>query len=316
MMAWTTAATKSIVRFGYRRACTPARALRLLRAPSLAEAVGDRVVLVTGASSGIGRATARRFGLAGATVLLVARPSRALDAAAAEVAAAGGRAHVHPCDLRDPAAVDRLAAEIIDCYGGVDVLVNNAGRSIRRPVDESYDRLHDFERTMRLNYFAATQLILGLLPSMRERRRGHIINICTLAVQTNAPMFSAYIASKAALDALSRSLAAEVRDDGVRITTIHPPIVHTPMVAPSGHYDDAPGLTADEAADMIAEAVRTKPAYVSTQLGTAMELVGLLAPAVVQAAQSRAYRRSLETERRIRSSSGAHRPVHGLSMAA
>jgi NAD(P)-dependent dehydrogenase (short-subunit alcohol dehydrogenase family) len=248
--------------------------------------------MVTGSSSGIGRATALRLGAAGATVLLVARTAEALEEVRAEIAARGGTAHVHPCDLSDLDAVDRLAAEVLERFGRVDVLVNNAGRSIRRSIDQSYDRSHDFERTMRLNYFAALHLILALLPAMREQRSGHIVNVSTMGTQTKAPRFSAYIASKAALDSFSSCLASEARADGVHVTSVHFPLVHTPMVAPSGVYDNAPGLTADEAADTIAEAITTKPTRLAPRMGTAFETARLLAPTVVEAFLSRAYRRS------------------------
>jgi short-subunit dehydrogenase len=288
-------ATHEIVRLSYRSRLGPARAWRLLAAPSLERAVGGRVVLLTGASSGIGRVTALRLGAAGATLLLVARNAEALQAVAAEIQARGGRASVHPCDLRDPQAIDRLAAEVLDAHGHVDVLINNAGRSIRRPVDQSYERLHDFERTMQLNYFAAIRLTLRLLPSMRARRRGHIVNVGTFGVHTNYPRFAGYIASKAALDAFSRSLAIEVRGDGVRVTTVHPPLVRTPMTAATGSYDRAPALTADEAAQTIAEAITTRPTSLSPWAAAGFDLARLLAPGVVERAQSRTYQRSLAT---------------------
>jgi NAD(P)-dependent dehydrogenase (short-subunit alcohol dehydrogenase family) len=277
----------------YRSAFTPARVVRLLRAPSLGAAVKGRVVLVTGASSGIGRATAQRVGAAGATVLLVARRTEALRAVEAEIAAVGGTAHVLPCDLRDLDAVDELAAEILERYGRVDVFVNNAGRSIRRSIDESYDRPHDFERTMQLNYFAALRLILALLPSMREQRFGHIINASTMGVQGRPPRWSAYIASKAALDAFSTCLAVEVRGDNVRVTNIHFPLVHTPMSAPTGIYDGAPGLTAEEAATTIAEAIRTRPPRISPRLGLLFQAAWLVAPTAMQRMLSSVYTRSL-----------------------
>src|SRR4051794_8268032 len=220
-----------LVRFSYRSPRTPARVVPLLRAPSLIDSVAGRGALITCSSSRIRRAVAVRLGAAGATLVLVARTTSALEAVKAEIAAAGGTAYVHPCDLRDRDAVGRLAAEVLERYDGVDVLINNAGRSIRRPIDESYDRLHDYERCMRLNYFAPTQLTLALLPTMRDRRRGQIINVSTMGVQTSQSRFSAYIASKAALDAFSRSLAIEAHADGVRVTTVHPPLVHTPMSA-------------------------------------------------------------------------------------
>jgi NAD(P)-dependent dehydrogenase (short-subunit alcohol dehydrogenase family) len=298
---------RSIVRFSYRRPLSPARVVRLLRAPSLQQAVRGRVVMVTGSSSGIGRATAVRLGAAGATVLLVARTTDALEEVRAEIVSAGGVAHVHPCDLVDPRALEDLAAEVLERHGHVDVLVNNAGRSIRRPIDQSYDRRHDFERTMALNYFAAVRLTLALLPTMRNRRTGQIVNVSTLGVQVNAPRFSAYIASKAALDAFSRCLATEIRADGVRVTTVHPPLVHTPMIAPIRAYDDAPGLSADEAAEMIIEAIVTGTTRVATRRGRAFEIARLVAPGPLQAIQSATYRRSLEMELRMSGSLGAER---------
>jgi NAD(P)-dependent dehydrogenase (short-subunit alcohol dehydrogenase family) len=289
----------------YRSAFTPARVVRLMRAPSLAASVTGRVVLVTGASSGIGRATAQRLGAAGATVLLVARRTEALTALEAEIAAVGGTAHVHPCDLRDLEAVDRLAAEIMERYGRIDVLVNNAGRSIRRSIDQSYDRAHDFERTMQLNYFAALHLILALLPSMRERRSGHIINVSTMGVLGRPPRWSAYVASKAALDAFSNCLAVEVLGDDVHVTNIYFPLVHTPMVAPTGIYDGAPGLTAEEAATMIDEAIRTKAPRISPRLGVLFQTAWLIAPATMQRMLSRFYARSLARSASVPLAEGA-----------
>jgi NAD(P)-dependent dehydrogenase (short-subunit alcohol dehydrogenase family) len=274
----------------FRSPYTPARIMRLLRAPSLESAVHGDVVMVTGASSGIGRAAALRLGAAGATVLLVARTTEALEEVRAEIGDAGGTAYVHPCNLSDLDAVDRLAAEVLERHGRVDVLINNAGRSIRRPVDRAYDRAHDFERTMRLNYFAALHLILAFVPGMRERGRGQIVNISTMGTQTKAPRFSAYIASKTALDAFSTCLAGEARADGLRVTSLHYALVHTPMVAPTRVYDGAPGLTPDEAADWVAEAIRTKPARIAPRFGTLFEAGWLFAPRVALSLLSRMYR--------------------------
>jgi NAD(P)-dependent dehydrogenase (short-subunit alcohol dehydrogenase family) len=284
----------SLVRYLLRSPVTPARVIRLLRAPSLEDALAGRVVLVTGASSGIGRATALRVGAAGATVLLVARRHEALEAVRAAIVADGGEAYVYDCDLRDWQQIARLVAEILEHHEAVDVLINNAGHSIRRPIDRSYDRAHDFERSMRLNYFAPLRLILALLPAMRARSGGHIINVCTMGVQVRAPRWSAYVASKAALDAFATCLAAEVRADGVSVTDIHFPLVHTPMSAASGLYADAPGLSAGEAADTIAEAIRTRPARISARLGIAFALAWLIAPGAMQRELSRRYERSRE----------------------
>ena len=279
----------TLVRYLYRSPFTPARIVRLLRAPGLDLAVGGRVVLVTGASSGIGRATARRLGAAGATVLLVARRAAALEDLAIEIDASGGQAHVHPCDLRDLDAVDRLAGELLETYGHVDILVNNAGHSIRRSVSEAYDRSHDFHRTMRINYFAPLHLMLALLPAMRDQGRGHIVNVSTMGVLGRPPRWSAYVASKAALDALSSCLAGEIDADGVHMTSIHFPLVHTPMSAPTAIYAGAPGLTVDEAADVIAEAIRTRPPRMSPRLGILFQVGWLVAPTTMRKMLSRAH---------------------------
>ncbi len=203
--------------------------------------------MVTGASSGIGKAAAMKIADAGGIVLLVARTPEKLEATKDQIEAGGGIAHVHPCDLSDFDDIERMAEEALEQHGHVDVLVNNAGRSIRRSVALSYDRPHDFERTMQLNYLGAVRLILKVLPVMRERKSGQIINISSIGVQTNMPRFSAYVASKSALDAFSRCIASEIVDDKVAITTINMPLVRTPMIAPTKMYDRFPTITPDEA---------------------------------------------------------------------
>jgi NAD(P)-dependent dehydrogenase (short-subunit alcohol dehydrogenase family) len=187
-----------------------------------------------------------------------------------------------------------VAKEVLDQHGRVDILVNNAGRSIRRSVELSYERFHDFERTMQLNYFGALRLILSLLPTMRRRtegrKGGQIINISSIGVQTHTPRFSAYVASKAALDAWSRCVASEVVDDGVHITTIYMPLVRTPMIAPTKMYDAFPTITPDEAAEMITKAMITKPKKVATRLGNFGELLYNLAPKASDAILNTAYK--------------------------
>ncbi|NCO20312.1 MAG: SDR family NAD(P)-dependent oxidoreductase, partial [Gammaproteobacteria bacterium] len=200
---------------------------------SLSGHVRDKVVLITGGSSGIGKATAIMMGEAGARVIIVARKEQELLQAKKEIEAVGGTAFAYTCDLADYDAADKLCKKVLKEHGAVDVLVNNAGRSIRRSIALSYDRFHDFERTMQLNYFGSLKMILGLLPTMAERRSGHIINISSIGVLTNAPRFSAYVASKAALDSFSRCAAAEFNDAGVTFTTINMPLVRTPMIAPT-----------------------------------------------------------------------------------
>jgi NAD(P)-dependent dehydrogenase (short-subunit alcohol dehydrogenase family) len=261
----------------------------LFRDRSLASAIKGRKILITGASSGIGFETALKIGEAGGEVLLVSRTRDKLEEVAKQVEEKGGAAHVHPCDLSDLDDIDRLAQEVLEEHGGVDVLVNNAGRSIRRSVKASYDRFHDFERTMQLNYFGALKLILAFLPGMRERKRGHIINISSIGVQTNTPRFSAYVASKSALDAFSRCVAPEVVGDNVKFTTIYMPLVRTPMIAPTDIYKAFPTLTPDEAAQMIADAMIDKPKRKATRLGTFGEVLYALSPKTVDQVMNTAY---------------------------
>jgi NAD(P)-dependent dehydrogenase (short-subunit alcohol dehydrogenase family) len=250
----------------------------LFRDRSLRGAVEGKVVLITGASSGIGHAVAVRVGEAGGKVLLVARSEERLAEVKAEIEEAGGTAFVHPANLAEIEDCDRLVEEVLAEHGHVDFLINNAGRSIRRSIQNSYDRFHDFQRTMQLNYFGALKLILGFLPSMRERKSGHIINVSSIGAQTNTPRFSAYVASKSALDAFSRSIASEIVDDHVHITTVYMPLVRTPMIAPTGMYDAFPTATPDEAADMIARAMIYRPKKIATRLGNFGEVLYAMAP--------------------------------------
>jgi short-subunit dehydrogenase len=259
-------------------------------ARSLDDAVDGRTVLITGASQGIGKSAALKIGAAGGTVLLVARTKEKLDEVVDEVEAVGGIAYAHPCDLSDLDDIDRMASEVLERHEAVDILVNNAGRSIRRSVDRAYDRFHDYQRTMQLNYFAAVKLILDLLPEMRARKSGHIINISTIGLQTNTPRFSAYLASKAALDAFSRSIAPEIIDDGVHITTVYMPLVRTPMIAPTKIYDRFPTLSPDEAADMISDAIRKRPKRVATALGNLGQLSYAVVPGAQDLVVNRAYK--------------------------
>ena len=231
--------------------------------------LAGKVVIVTGASSGIGFNVAKKLGAAGAKVILVARTREKLEQTRFIIEKAGGEAHVYPCDLNDMAAIDHCAQQILEDFGHVDILVNNAGRSIRRAVLESTTRFHDFERTMQLNYFGAIRMILNLLPSMAQRKGGHVINISSIGVLANAARFSAYVASKAALDAFSRSLAAEVKHKNIEITAIYMPLVRTPMIAPTKIYDYVPTWSPDHAADVVLKAILERPKSVATTLGTA-----------------------------------------------
>jgi short-subunit dehydrogenase len=261
-----------------------------LLAGSLSRSVDGRIVMITGASSGIGEASAREVGKAGGVVLLVARSADKLEALAEEVRELGGDAFAHPCDLADPDDVDRMAEEVLVEYGHVDVLINNAGKSIRRSVNRSYDRFHDYQRTMQLNYFAPVKLILNLLPVMRRQGAGHIVNVSTIGLQVNTPRFAAYLASKAALDAFSRSIGPEVIGDGVHITTVYMPLVRTPMIAPTKIYDRLPTLSPEQAAEMIVEALRKRPKKVATTLGNIGQLTYAIAPGAQDLVVNRAYK--------------------------
>jgi len=256
---------------------------------SLETAVRGRVVMVTGASSGIGKSAALKIADAGGRVLLVARTPEKLEATKNQIEAGGGVAHIHRCDLADAEDIDRMADEVLEQHGHVDVLVNNAGRSIRRSIALSYDRPHDFERTVQLNYLGAVRLILKLLPVMRERKSGHIINVSSIGVQTNTPRFSAYVASKAALDAFSRSIASEIVDDNVHITAIYMPLVRTPMIGPTKMYDRFPTLTPDEAGDMICDAIIHKPKRIATPLGTLGQVLYAVNPKSIDYILNTAY---------------------------
>lgn len=257
---------------------------------SLRGTVGGKVVLVTGGSSGIGLATAHRFAEAGATVLICGRDQDKLDEACAEAKDKGYAFVAYPADLADMADCDRLAQKIVQEHGGVDFLVNNAGRSIRRAIESSYDRFHDYERTMQLNYFGALRITMGLLPAMVARRRGHVVNISSIGVLTNAPRFSAYVASKAALDAWTRCAASEYQDQGVTFTTINMPLVRTPMIAPTKIYNNVPTLSPEEAAELVAEACVARPVRIATRLGVAGELLHAIAPRVAQIVMNTSFR--------------------------
>ncbi len=257
---------------------------------SLSGRVGGKTVLVTGASSGIGKATALKLGEAGARVLLVARTQEKLEETAAEIAALGGEAVCYSADLSDLDSIDSLVERVQADHGHVDVLINNAGRSIRRSVENSFDRFHDFERTMQLNYFGALRLTLGLLAAMRQRRRGHVINISSIGVLSNAPRFSAYVASKAALDAFTRCAASEFSHQNIHFTTINMPLVRTPMIAPTKLYDNVPTISPDEAADLVVDAIVHRPKRVATRLGIFAEIAHLLAPRVTELGMNEAFR--------------------------
>jgi short-subunit dehydrogenase len=258
---------------------------------SLRGAVKGKVVVITGGSSGIGEAAALRVAEAGGKVVIVARDEEKLAEVRAKIAALGGFVKTYSCDLGDYAANDKLAKDILKEFGHVDVLVNNAGRSIRRSLALSYDRFHDFERTMQLNYFACVRLTMNLLPSMTARRRGHVINVSSIGVLSNAPRFSAYVASKAALESFARCASSEFHDEGVHFTIINMPLVRTPMIAPTKIYEGMPTIISpEEAADMIADAIIRKPQRIATRLGVMSEIMHLVMPKMSEVVMNSAYR--------------------------
>ena len=261
----------------------------LFRKKTLQDRVNGKTVVVTGASSGIGKAVALKLGEAGANVVLVARGEEKLQETLAEIESQGGKGAMYACDLSDEKSIKKLLKSIYKDHSAVDVLVNNAGRSIRRSISSSYDRFHDFERTMQLNYFGSLRLILGLLPGMAERKKGHIINISSIGVLSNAPRFSAYVASKAALDAFTRCAGAEFKHQDIHFTTVNMPLVRTPMIAPTKIYDNVPTISPDEAAQMITDAVISRPVRVATRLGIFAEISHLLFPKVTQVGMSSAF---------------------------
>jgi NAD(P)-dependent dehydrogenase (short-subunit alcohol dehydrogenase family) len=253
-----------------------------ISAETLAAHVAGKIVLITGGSSGIGLQTAKRVAAAGAKTIICGRDVQKLAEAEIEINAMGGDVEVHVVDLADAADSQRFVARLLARHGGVDILINNAGRSIRRTIHHSLDRFHDFERTMQLNYFGALRLITGLLPAMVQRGRGHVINISSISVLLNAPRFAAYGASKAALDAWTKCAASEYADLNIEFTTVYMPLVRTPMIAPTRSYDDVPALTAEQAAELAMRAIVCRPARIATRVGIAAEIARAVAPQMMQ----------------------------------
>jgi NAD(P)-dependent dehydrogenase (short-subunit alcohol dehydrogenase family) len=257
---------------------------------SLKGTVGGKVVLVTGGSSGIGLAVAHKFAEAGAVTIICGRDQDKLDEACKEAKCRGYEFVAYAVDIADTADCDRFVKLLLENHGAVDFLVNNAGRSIRRAIESSYDRFHDFERTMQLNYFGSLRVTMGLLPAMVAKHKGHVVNISSIGVLTNAPRFSAYVASKAALDAWTRCASSEFADQGISFTTINMPLVRTPMIAPTQIYQNVPTLDPEEAADMIAQACIFKPVRVATRLGITGQILHALLPRVAQIAMNTSFR--------------------------
>ncbi|HYB33644.1 MAG TPA: SDR family oxidoreductase [Steroidobacteraceae bacterium] len=268
----------------------------LFKARSLREAVGGKTVLITGASSGIGRATALKLAEAGATVLIVARDAERLAQVRAEIEASGGRAGTYVCDLTDAQACGRFLTRLLAEHGHVDILINNAGRSIRRSIENTYDRFHDYERLMRINYFAAVRVTLGLLPAMVAHGAGQVISISSIGVLTNAARFAGYNASKAALEAFTRCAAGEYGERGVHFAVVNLPLVRTPMTAPTRIYQQFPLIRAEEAADMVCQVIVHRLDRLATGLGIFAQLVNIFAPRISRAVMSEAFRMFPENE--------------------
>ena len=266
---------------------------------SLRGTVGGKVVLVTGGSSGIGLAAAIKFAEAGAITVICARDEIKLKEAEQvirDAAGEGAQVHSFSADIADEASCGAMLAWLNDSFGGVDFLINNAGRSIRRAIEASYERFHDYERTMQLNYFGCLRVTMGLLPGMVKKRRGHVVNISSIGVLTNAPRFSAYVASKAALDAWTRCASSEFADQGVTFTTINMPLVRTPMIAPTKIYNNVPTLAPEEAADMIAQACVYKPVRIATRLGITGQVMHALVPRIAQILMNTSFRMFPDSE--------------------
>jgi NAD(P)-dependent dehydrogenase (short-subunit alcohol dehydrogenase family) len=269
--------------------------------------VRGRVVLITGGSSGIGLAAAKKVAAADAKVLIVAREPQRLAQAKKEIEA-HGVVFAYQADISDEKQCTELVAAVLKEHGQVDILVNNAGRSIRRAIESSYERFHDFERTMQVNYFGALRLTLALLPSMVAQRHGHIVNISSIGVLTNAPRFSAYIASKAAMDAFSLCAASEYADTGVKFTTINMPLVKTPMIAPTKLYQNVPVMTPEEAADMIVDGIVRAPMRIATRLGVFGEVLHAMLPRVAQIIMNTSFRMFPESSAAAGKKDGAAPP--------
>jgi len=262
----------------------------LFKSRSLGTTVRDKTVLITGGSSGIGRATAIRLASAGARVLIVARDPGRLAAVREEIETQGGKVATYACDIADSADCQRFLADVLREHDHVDILINNAGRSIRRAIENSYERLHDYERLMRINYLAAVAMTLGVLPGMVRHGAGHVINISSIGVLSNAPRFAGYNASKAALEAFARAAGGEYRSRGVHFTVINMPLVRTPMVAPTRIYAQFPMMEPQEAAELVLDAVVRKPERLTTGLGTLAAVVELLAPRLQRALMGESFR--------------------------
>ena len=276
-----------------------AKAIDLLANPArvsnldkLRSAISGKTVLVTGASFGVGEATARKVAAAGATVLVVARSADRLQELSASINAGGGEAVAYPTDLTDEGAVSELTKKIGEEHGALDIVVSNAGKSLRRSLHDQYDRPHDFQRTIGINYLGPIQLLLGVLPAMREQGRGHIVNVSSVAVRVPpGPQWGVYQASKGAFDRWLRSVAPELHADGVDVTSVYFALVRTRMIEPTPILGKLPGLDPDGAADVIAKAIIQRPRTIAPPWVGPVELASVLLAGPADRAARIWYRR-------------------------
>ena len=263
-----------------------ARMARTIRAVTGAPGpLAGRTVLVTGASSGIGEATSYAAARRGAHVLLAARRAEELERVRKTIEERGGRASTYLVDMADGASIDALVEQLLAEHGAVDYLVNNAGRSIRRSLELTHDRFHDFERMMAVNYFGAVRLTMGLLPAMRAQRFGHVVNIVTWGNQIKAPKFAAYIAAKSALDVFGRILSREAYFENVTCTNMRVAIVRTPMIAPTAEYEGR-GESPEECAERVVRALEDRPVTVDGAFGSVYEVLNIVTPRLADLAMA------------------------------
>ena len=264
----------------------------------LRSAVSGKTVLVTGASYGLGEATARKLAAAGATVLLVARSADKLEEVVASISAAGGRAIAYPTDLTDAAGITALTTQVTEHHGPLDIVVSNAAKSIRRSLRLQYDRPHDFQRTIDTNYLGPIRLLLGLLPAMQERGAGHIVNISSIGVRMlPTPRWGTYLASKGAFDMWLRSVAPELHCEGIDVTSVYMGLIHTRMSEPTPSLRRIPGMQPDDAADVVAKAIIERPRKVQPRWTLPGELASVLLAPLLERGAELVYRHSTDSDR-------------------
>jgi short-subunit dehydrogenase len=232
-----------------------------LNQTKLENAVRGKTILITGATFGIGEKLSYQLAKTDANLILVARTEEKLDQIKREIEANGGKVAIFPTDLTDIKSVENLLAKLNNLPNGVDIVINNAGKSILRSIKDSLDRFHDFQRTMALNYFAPVQLLLGLIPIL-EKNKGHIINVSAVNVLLiPAPFWAAYQSSKTAFDQWFRCAAPELNAAGIKTTSIYLPLVRTRMIEPTAEYKNAPAMSPNHVASIICKTIYTHKKY-------------------------------------------------------